>query len=233
MSLSSGKAWQDSIRHYLPEKDAMALEFQLDGPLKLGGHIGNGITLKKFNEPDRATRLGLYLNMYREAGDGESIRERLSNPQDGLQVNELEKKILLSQYTLYTTLQFIRYKMPTSKFALSYGWGPIAGFTSSTSEFESGTVYGYSSDYEDRSKNNSKYLWMGLSGMVGTEWFVHPAFSIHAENHASFQYGKSVRNETYFREYDSGEWNKDEDKITGPRIEFTNRILLGVSFYFD
>ena len=123
-----------------------------------------------------------------------------------------------SVYAINTTLQYIRYPKPKRRILYFYGAGPFLEYTTDSYSFEENNSY-----YDEDQKS-----WgLGISAVVGVEWFVTHAISLLGE------YG--VRAGYYFskKTYEEVGWTREIDEITTKEFIFEPLpVKFGLSVYF-
>jgi hypothetical protein len=131
----------------------------------------------------------------------------------------------IEKYNL--SLNYLFYPKPKADVNLFFGIGPRFGFGENHMDFRNTSTQIDSLENEFENKSWS----IGLSGLVGAEWFVNKSISLFTEYNATFSYQK--------KDY----WDADYNKTTATYTFTENKTnifrftdvsaRLGFSIYFD
>ncbi|NOZ74942.1 MAG: hypothetical protein GXO90_06125 [FCB group bacterium] len=219
----------DSLFAVVPHAGSKALEFRIRGLFNIDSHLGNGITLKTFTGTNRAIRIGIYDNVVVNDESGERNREDYYQYQDTLKLSESSIRRLNNLSAVQINLQFIRYSAPYYRLSLSYGLGPVLGF--SDRQTKNNTI-GRHGDTSVKDNTRTTMIYTGLSTIVGVEWFFRKNISFHSEYHTSIKVGKSYNKASHFQLDGFGNWYRTTENRAGPYYQVTGNVWFGTSFYF-
>ena len=232
VSVSAGVL--DSSKVVMPHAGSQALEFGYSGVLSLGSYMGNTIALKKHSSPLRATRYAL--NITSDGYDHTGIRHEFSYdpfPADStIDSAAYDYTSKSSSQDFFLSIQWIKYHRPYGQLSLLYGAGPLFGINHSTREnaMDPRGRESTSNWQDDRDVTTSVYL--GLTPVVGVEWFLHRNISFHAEYYSLLKVGWRVITDDYTWESSNGDWDKRDSELSGVYYSARGYARGGVSFYF-
>ena len=186
-----------------------ALQFQITHNFTLDAFQGSVLSAKYHSSAQNAWRAGLGFEF-------DSSTSERTTADAGVEDPPLSSAN--SQQAVQLDLQYLRYANPDAKVQFLFGGGPLAGYGSRSSE-------GYEDGVSRGRQENDRWN-VGVSGVLGVEWFVASRVSIHAEYGVEFVYAKTTvttKNDLLDTEgsQDTEGWG------IGPRD-----VLFGVSAYF-
>ncbi len=185
-SAQEGESDVPAPKHSLKD-GAWALQFQLGSAFSRRGYDGIVISAKYHLSKGSAIRLGIDIN-----GDinfGGNTTHRGTPPDDTLYTSSrntmnVEGIELISEYIKYTQID------PKLHFFL--GTGPTFGFSYFKSKRE--VWFTYLPEPKRRTYTSNVYNWsLGISGVLGAEWFPTKRISFIAEYGVSFDYRYQIR----------------------------------------
>lgn len=198
---------------------AWAFQFEIVGDLfnlDLRNLYGTTLAVKKHTSNSSALRIGLGL------GFNLSDQDRTSE-QDGETVNQLD--IDRNSQSVNIVIQKIFYPAPTADVNLFYGLGPKVGFSheKNTNEYQSPT----------RVIKHEEYSWsVGVSGVLGVEWFPTRSISLLAEYGSNLQYSWQKQTSKHLLpDYNDTDLSVSEVKTKSFSIG-TSSVKVGLSVYF-
>ena len=193
-----------------PEGGDWALQFQITDDFKLNQFQGSIISAKYHSSEQNAWRVGLGL-------DFRSSTEEREDSFEGVPVSSGSSESSLQSVQL--GFQYVRYVNPEAKVQFLFGGGPFGMWTSSSlDQFD---------EAGEPVATSGTDLWeIGLSGLVGVEWFVASRIGLHAEYGFQFGYASSESEQTVIPQDRTGRRERDS-------VQFEARsVLFGVSVYF-
>ena len=201
-------------------KGAWAFQFEIVGDLfnlDLRNLFGTTLALKKHTSNSSALRIGLGL------GFNLSDQDRTSE-QDGDTV--IQSDYDRNNQSVNIVIQKIFYPAPTADVNFFYGLGPLASFNhnKTTEERPSPT----------RWTSSETYSWsVGVTGVLGVEWFPTRSISLLAEYGSDIQYEWQERKNKSLRTYpdDATVLSISEDKYKNFSLG-TSSVKVGLSVYF-
>jgi hypothetical protein len=200
-------AQEDTTKSPLEEKD-WALQFEIDNNFTLRSFQGTVISTKYHMDVQNAFRLGISLEL---AKGSQKNNELDAGVED-------DSKVDGSVYAINTTLQYVRYPKPKRRILYFYGAGPFLEYMADSYSFEEENSY---YDEERRSWG------LGISAVVGAEWFVTHAISLLGE------YGVSAGYYFSKKTYEEVGWTREVDEITTKEFIFGPLpVKFGLSVYF-
>jgi hypothetical protein len=200
-------AQEDITENPLDEKD-WALQFEIDNNFTLRSFQGTVISAKYHMDAQKALRLGINLDLAKGSQKNNELDA-------GVEDNS---KVEGSVYAINTTLQYVRYPKPKRRILYFYGAGPFFEYTADSYSFEENNSY----------NNEEKRIWgLGISAVVGVEWFVTHAISLLGE------YGVRAGYYSTKETYEEVGWTREVDKITAKEFIFEPLpVKFGLSVYF-
>lgn len=201
-------------------KDALkagswSLQFGIQSYFRLGAADGFLISCKRHYSPNSAIRFGL------------TVRGNLANNEDDDRSNQ-------GQSTTYREVDgysgsfdlvaaYLHFANPQRRVKLYYGLGPFVGGSRSRSDFKS-TKNDFGTRSTESTWRHSYSVYIGVRGLLGTEWFVAENISLLAE------YGVSIRYlYDYYEDFSGRRFSSDITRS----FEFLPRgVLFGLSVYF-
>lgn len=224
----------DSSKLVLPHKGSQALEFGVSGLFNLSTYLGNTIALKTFSSPQRATRYVLDVS-----GDG----YLLSGPRNEFDYDPIptDSTIDSSAYDynskstsldISLSVQWIKYRQPYGNLSLLLGVGPMIGMYQSFRENGIDRRPLTYTGNTQQSKSISTGVYLGLTPVVGVEWFLHRNLSFHAEYYTLMRVGWRAVNDETAREYSSGDWYESDSDLSGVYYSVRGYARAGMAFYF-
>jgi hypothetical protein len=173
-------------KHNSLTDDAWALQFQVASNFTLSNFQGTAISLKRQLSPSHAVRLGIGGSL--SLTDNTNLNS--STAYDTLNSTGSSSADANSS-TLQINLQYLWYPDPDADVNLFFGAGPLVAYSHSSSEGDliNTSTGSPSTRTVETSEANSTSL--GISGLIGAEWFAFRSFSLHAEYGASARYSWS------------------------------------------
>ncbi len=199
------------------KKCAWAMQFEIGDKIDLSSFQGTTISIKKHYSDKTAFRLGLTAHVEISNSDGTSSVE--DDPTNNSEDNH-------RSYNLAIVIQRIHYPRPHASANFFWGLGPRADFHYSKETYQDNPVDGGAIQSNERKLTGWS---LGLSGVLGVEWFAEPNVSILAEYGSSALYGngKSTRTFTYV----PGVREVYEDSSGSFNFE-SSSVRFGLSVYF-
>ena len=201
-------------------KGAWAFQFEIVGDLfnlDLRNLFGSTLAVKKHTSDGSALRIGLGLGFNLSDQDRTSERDGDTVIQSDYDRNSQSVNIVM---------QKIFYPAPTADVNFFYGLGPKASFSheKTTEERQSRT----------RWTSSERYSWsVGVTGVLGVEWFPTRSISLLAEYGSDIQYKWQKRKNKSLRTYpdDATVLYISEDKSKSFSLG-TSLVKVGLSVYF-
>jgi len=224
----------DSSKVVLPHAGSQALEFGYSGVFSIGSYMGSTIAFKKFSSPLNAKR---YLANFSSDGyDHSGIRHEFEydpQPSDStIDSTTFDYTSSSSRLNVSIGMQWIKYLEPYERLSLLYGAGPELGLTRSTRENAlDPRRQGIYSDWQ-LNKEATTAIYLGLTPVVGVEWFFHKNLSFHAEYYSLINVGYRVVSDNYERDNGYGDWYQSDSDYSGVYYSVRGYARGGVSFYF-
>ena len=197
------------------QKPKWALQFQINDNFSLTSFQGSTISLNKCLSNNRSFRMGLSLNTTLEDYDMES---RI--------IEDNEDKSENNFHFLLTT-QYVRNYKNRNKVTPFFGFGPAVQFNYDNEKNTFGT--------SSRTSVKTTSWGMGISGVIGVEYFIRNNLGLLAEYGSNLMYNRSKTED--ITEIRRGENNKfvtteDIDEKT-TTIDFSPALVkFGLSIYF-
>jgi opacity protein-like surface antigen len=164
-------------------ENSKALQFQIGSNFTLTSFQGAALSYKHHLKPLRAIRVGSELSLSKSNFDLTEV--------DSVGALETLSKSDQTRYYVRFNTQLIWYSESYSGISFFYGVGPFLGFSKSEKKDE------WVSSYPGHPRTNldeTKTGWsLGLTGLVGVEWFVSKSISLHAEYRISLGYSREKR----------------------------------------
>jgi len=163
-------------------ENSKALQFQIGSNFTLTSFQGAALSYKHHLKPLRAVRVGSELSLSKSNFD-------LTEVDSVGDLETLSKSDQTRYYVRFNT-QLIWYSESYSGISFFYGVGPFLGFSKSEKKDEWVSPYpGHRTNLDE-----TKTGWsLGLTGLVGVEWFVSKSISLHAEYRISLGYSREKR----------------------------------------
>lgn len=226
---------RDSSKVYLRYPGSKALEFKMSGLFDLSGFTGANLSYKSFRDKNSAYRVGVNLqgNYKWDDGSHENFDFTVFTDTTTRDTTTYNIDKNTSYFLTSFVIQSIKYLSPMNGLSLSYGYGPIIGFSTAIDERKFRNIYS-SDDYRylNSRKNELKKYFGGLSTMIGVEWFFHKNISFHAEYHNSIIFGKRYESKKNNYIYSNGGKSNVTDEFSGSYVTISRKVWAGVSFYF-
>ncbi|MBI3365592.1 MAG: hypothetical protein HY033_11875 [Ignavibacteriae bacterium] len=196
-----------------------AMQFQINNNFTLSSFQGTTISVKRHYSPTTAIRLGTSLSFSFDNRDGSSTNTLEPNPRsDDSNGQSLDVRV-----------QYLWYPSPASAINMYFGAGPLVGLSHSKQTFEQSFLNNGQPVTSVRTDEGTAWG-IGISGVLGLEWFATASIAFNAE------YGSSM---TYA-------WQKQVSSITlsdaspAPGNEstrhsfglFSSGVRFGLSAYF-
>lgn len=161
-------------------ENSKALQFQIGSNFTLTSFQGAALSYKHHLKPLRAVRVGSELSLSKSNFDLTEVDS----------VGETLSKSDQTRYYVRFNTQLIWYSESYSGISFFYGVGPFLGFSKSEKKDEWVSPYpGHRTNLDE-----TKTGWsLGLTGLVGVEWFVSKSISLHAEYRISLGYSREKR----------------------------------------
>jgi opacity protein-like surface antigen len=164
-------------------ENSKALQFQIGSNFTLTSFQGAALSYKHHLKPLLAIRVGSELSLSKSNFD-------LTEVDSVGDLETLSKSDQTWYYVRFNT-QLIWYSESYSGISFFYGVGPFLGFSKSEKKDELVSPYpGHPRTNLDETKTGWS---LGLTGLVGVEWFVSKSISLHAEYRISLGYSQEKR----------------------------------------
>ena len=224
-SLAQSTEGAEAGKHNSLTEGAWALQFAVAGNFTLTTLQGAVISLKRQLTPGHAIRLGIGGAL--SIGDNTNLN---TSTQFDTITSTNSRSSQLNSSSIQLNLQYLWYPDPGADVNLFFGAGPLVTYSHSSSDGDIVYAATGSPSNSSVSSSESNSTALGLSGLLGAEWFAFRSFSLHAE------YGASVR----YSWFDS----TTDDRITGQPFHSTSdrkskgwssptsAVRFGVSVYF-
>lgn len=207
----------DSTKTMHFKKGDKALQFKVSSLFSISSFQGSVFSFKKHYSPEKAVRIGLSITSDYEdlAGDDHDL-------DDSTVIDLVSKRNYIS---LAIVSQFITYKENSNNMFLYYGIGPNISL-----------LYAIRNNKRIREElNQDEYIYftddrsisIGVSGVIGVEWFYNNNISFLAEYAPSFSFGYKYNKEVRFSNY-----NNNDGLLKGTFIKAASSAKMGISFYF-
>ena len=197
-------------------------QFQIDNNFTLTSFQGAVLSMKRHRSAGSAFRLGVTLRLEAAGRDGTSTETR----NDTLTSEVVDGSDSDTQ-SFQIDIQYLIYPSPNSPAKLFLGFGPFGQFATGNSE----RVNFLSSGVSSRVRSEFTNWAIGLSGLLGVEWFAANRISFHAEYGASVRYYESKS--TRVAVFRTGDLFVQDNTNESKAVEFeAKRLLFGMSVYF-
>lgn len=217
-----------------PKKGSKALEFKMTGLLNLSQHLGGAITYKSFSKDRKAFRVGIGVDIAKDwdSGNFEKIHYEVGG--DSPHYDTTSYDIASPDFLGYSTLSFqaIKYQDPFHSVSLLYGVGGKLGYFINDHKIDYSNLHTLEGNVYTKNLVSERRVFIGLTALIGVEWFMNKNISFHSEYQTDLLLGKKERKEEWRIDYYSGDWNESNTMVSGNYIDITNRVLAGVSIYF-
>ena len=196
---------------------AWALSFGIGANFTLTSFDGTTVSWKRFISDNSAIRVGISTSARDMDLDDDQTRD----------VNEVEQVTETTHTNTYwdVTLQgyYLRYPVSSSRTRFFWGIGPVVSITNTESSYLV-VVDQDSTTYERNEENKQRDL--GLSAILGAEWFATRNISLHAEYGQTLLYSRieTARDEEYLNTKST---STQEDIRWSPA-----QVRFGLSVYF-
>lgn len=202
------------------EEGIWALQFEVNGDFDLRSFQGTTFSLKKHTSNRAAWRVGVSLDVDLEDRDDTDKRNDTTHT-----LTEWDD----DSQSISLTVQKVLYPNPTGTVSFYYGFGPIASFF----------------HFKDKRKINDRLMnrsdertwsrtgWaVGVTGLLGVEWFPSTKISLLAEYGTVIDYSHSkVEREQVWRVPGSETVTELESKTKGFSLA-ASHVRFGLSVYF-
>jgi len=219
----------DTLSNTIKYPGAKALQFSMDGLLKMGSFNGSGFSMKSFQNNSKARRLGIfYYGSYDwKERNRLDINEYSYNDSTSLDTNYYDVGYDYTYTRIEIKYQFIRYEKPYKDVSLFYGFGPMFGIS----------IRNKSDELTDQNqikitRDDKDSYYGGISSVVGVEWFINDNISLHSEYTGSIIYEKYDDDRLWDYEFIYGGYSRDSDELSGTTLSISSRVMSGVSVYF-
>ncbi len=198
---------------------AWALQFQIGSNFDLRSFEGTTISLKKFTGRSSAWRTGLSFSLRTQDDDLSGYIDTTISPVRTVDNNT---------FSIDAVIQRIFYTAPRSKTAFFFGVGPTGGYRHG--KLSQRTDY---TDGRFTSSERKENSWsVGLSTVMGVEWFLRRNLSLLAEYGMVIDYTHNKRTTTNVT-YDLVRTRVSVDETVSKVFAFDDQaVKLGVSLYF-
>ena len=216
---------KDSTRNSL-EKGSWSIQFQISQDFTLRAFQGSNFSAKRHLSPNSALRFGIGLSGLsgnREDEINEYSFQNINKEQED------EIKSTLVNINCY----YIFYPSPKKPINVYFGGGPLFSLTHNESNSKSDEVEQDTILYKLDRKNEARGWGIGVTGLIGIEWFLTKQISIHAEYGSSIIYLKEEITSTVIWESSLYDPNREERTTEIDQIRFrSDNVKFGVSVYF-
>jgi len=219
--LNAAAAAQGDRRDNSIKKGVWALQFQITNNFTLSSFDGSVLSAKYHLSKTRALRLGLGVDLVLVDSDDRVVDTRA----DTLSA-EFSEEADSDRWGFELNLQYLFYPIPDGNIHLFFGAGPLLGYDRVDSEITRSSIDSFSELLTATNKTSS---WsVGVSSVLGVEWFAAKQISILAE------YGLSLR----YQWIESSRMNVANDRTLThdeERDTFTvnaSAVRFGLSVYF-
>ena len=200
---------EDMAENPLDEKD-WALQFEISDNFTLTSFQGTILSVKYHLDTQKALRLGTSIDLFtgtkKDNNDGPGYA-------DGTKENA-------STYDITITFQYVRYPQSKRRVLFFYGAGPFLEYKSDS--------YTYKKENSYSDQEHEETIWgLGISGIIGGEWFVTQDISLLGEYGAKAGYYSSKNSHEEENGYDGVDEIEVQEFILEPLS-----VKFGVSVYF-
>ncbi len=207
---------------------AWSLQFHVTSNFTLNAFQGVLISSKVHFSDRKALRFGV--GMGASMFDGESIR-REARGDTVNQATDGEEEGDAQNFDI--SFLYLSYPSPSSRINLFFGTGPFFRFTRNSSE-RKGTGSYYDTAYVSYTFVDGFEFekWaVGLSGVLGAEWFATKSISLHAEYGFFFEYSRGTGKSHYTRVYPTGPVTSEYEDVRKVFNIGQPQVKLGLSVY--
>lgn len=214
-------AQEDSTVANSLTNSAMALQFGIRNAFTLSTFQGGTIAMQYHLSPTSAFRGGITVSG--STGD-RTTNSLMTQSADTISGNSGSRSQDATSVIL--DLQYLWYANPDNEMLLYLGTGPHVGYTHSRDDQ---TVQFVTQPSTYGSASNLSTLWsIGLSGVVGVEWFPQRRISLHAEYMSFLRYEWQKSEATSSQ---TGSTSKSSDTAKTWRVGYAG-VNFGLSVYF-
>ena len=209
-----------SARENSLKKDKWALQFRVANFVNLGSFQGSTLSIKKHTSDRAAWRLGFTLHFNTRNESTEVLIYSTNAPGH----NDL------TDITFRISAQKILYVNPQSDINFFWGFGPLYSYRYFLSDSDNKTSDG---QFQQRFWREDHTWLLGLTGIIGVEWFATKSISFLAEYETSASYSERSQR-VIRRRVTSGNVNYNLDTTNKlNEIKFSSsQVKLGLSVYF-
>jgi len=216
--LSPGVIFADEAEMEKPDtlSNKWAMQFEIERDFDLSSFEGATLSLKRITSPGKAWRIGLDLNA------GTDNREQTDIYEDTLtSTNEIDS----DRYAMTLSIFRVFEADPAAKLKFFWGFGPFGGHSFSKSNTRTVNTTGDSAGNLSKSRT-----WrVGISGIMGVEWFFSKNMSLLAEYGSSLDY--SWNRTTQLTNYTTG-YSRYGERINKSWNFDADAVKFGLSAYF-
>lgn len=212
---------ENGLKNSLHE-DFWALQFQIGDNFSLRAFQGLGLSAKKHMSNKSAIRVGVGLSI--TSRDDENFARVL--PLDSVRQSQGHT---MNHQSVDFSVQHLLYPKPDADVNVFYGGGPLVRFRKNKSEssqsFMSGGAY-----VKSNAVINERAWAVGISGLLGVEWFASKSISFLGEYSISCEYysARTTRSETTTQSTSSLEYEYGTDTFQ----IYPLAVRFGLSVYF-
>jgi hypothetical protein len=209
------------------QSGAWALQFGVNYLVSLTSFQGGLISVKKHFTPRSAVRLGVSASLTTD--DITSVDRTIK---DDTETDNVQIDTDRNQGSLQVALQYLFYPTPAADIHTFFGVGPSVSYANTKDRPVKVTSLLEENQYYSVSGASSNSWGLGLSGLIGAEWFARRTISLHAEYGATFGYSHSsnTRDYTYIY-YDKSQFDQRTEKHDAWKLS-ADSVKFGLSVYF-
>jgi len=210
----------------LRKEGSKALEFKMTGLLSLSQHSGGAITYKSFVANNKARRIGISLDGTKDWDSGEYERINYEVYYDTSYYDTTTYDIDAPDFSSQSSLFFqsIKYKDPFHSVSLLYGIGGKLGYVISDRGINNRNLKSKNTSLSTKNKISESRLYLGLTALLGFEWYIDKNISFHSEYQTDLLLGKKVRIEERDNIQYDGDWSKSKSKVSGYYFDIADRV---------
>lgn len=238
---------------HVPQKGDRALQFAVRGLFNLSSFQGGTLSYKKHFSSQSALRIGINIRLNSRAYEGSEEWDntyRYEDYEDSTDYLRFEEETydLTDNSDIWSAdiiTQWIKYPEARNDVQPYWGVGPTLSYSYHNEDDESASM---DSTADPRFYRYTSFSYgVGVSGVLGLEWFFRKNMSLTAEYQSSFQarYGTTQRHlkrtsshlyydeeGTIYRWRSETREQESEVKSSRPDLSLTSSMKLGLSLYF-
>lgn len=159
-----------------------AVQFQLTQNFTLAPFQGALLSLKRHWSPATAIRMGLDGTLSVVEQQDETRRSTADTT-----VSHGKRQVDDRRHQMGVIVQYVQYRSPRASVSLFWGTGPLMRWGRTSVETTDGDTVGTASSTRRATSTNRTWS-AGVSGVLGTEWWVTPRLSVLAEYGIAVEY---------------------------------------------